>query len=229
MADWLRPVFARTRTPVPSALLADRSSSAIGESIEDEVELAPRLRPSSRVSSYIGLRPSTPIIQAPDIFFNVRNPESVYKPSRDQMAEMVKVVMMNQDMFAPIPVQFNSAILHVLEAYQELREELNKKEAAIEELKQSHANDIKDFEVLFKQWESRERDYKTELKNLEVLLSRTEGGMEKVTLARTKSTIHGSVKASESIGSMISIIKERNAARHSRNRGRFPASITNSC
>jgi chromosome segregation ATPase len=161
------------------------------------------------------------------MFFNFRNPESVYKPSRDQMAEMVKVVMMNQDTIAPIPVQFNSAILHVLEAYQELREELSKNEAAIEELKQSHAKDINDFEALAKHWENKEKDYKTELKNLEVLLSRTEGGMEKVTLARTKSTVHGSVKASESIGSMISTIKERNAARHSRNRGWFPPNISN--
>jgi hypothetical protein len=56
------------------------------------------------------------------------------------------------------------------------------------------------------------------LKKLEVLLSRTEGGMEKVTLARSKSALHGSA-AADTIERGISIIKEKNAGRHSQSRG----------
>jgi len=52
----------------------------------------------------------------------------------------------------------------------------------------------------------KERDYKTEMKKLEVLLSRTEGGMEKVTLARSKSAVHGS-GAAERIKKGIGTIK----------------------
>jgi hypothetical protein len=100
------------------------------------------------------------------------------------MAETLKVVMMNQSSVDPVPIAYNSCILHVLEAYQNLRMDLSKREDYIEDLKLSHAKDIKDFEALATQWEMKERDYKTELKKLEVLLSRTEGGLEKVTLAR---------------------------------------------
>lgn len=138
------------------------------------------------------------------------------------MAEMVKVVMMNQSSIAPIPVQYNSAILHVLEAYQELREELGKQETVIRELKESHAKDIKDFEELTQTWERRESNYKTELKQLEVQLSKMPDGMEKVSLARTKSTVHGTVKASDTIGRAVATIKEKNSGQIPRHRGGQP-------
>lgn len=218
MADWLRPVFARAKTPVLGS--SDRQSSFSADDNNTEDGNMSRLRPTSRVSSYMGIRSSTPPIpQTPDTFNNIRNPESVYhKPSVDHMAETLKVVMMNQNSMDPVPIVYNSCILHVLEAYQDMRMELTKKEDFIEELKLSHTKDIKDFEALATQWEMKEQDYKTELKKLEVLLSRTEGGMEKVTLARSKSAVHGSA-ASETIGRGISTIKERNAGRNSRSRG----------
>lgn len=137
------------------------------------------------------------------------------------MAEMVKVVMMNQDLMSLIPVMYNSSILHVLEAYHDLREELKKKESEIEDLRTAQANDIKALQALAKKFDEKEKDYKTEIKNLEVLLARTDGGMEKVTLARTKSMVYGAVKTSESVCSMISTIKERNEARYSKDRGWF--------
>ena len=92
--------------------------------------------------------------------------------------------------------------------------ELAKKESSLEELKQSHTKDIEDFEALATQWEIKEQDYKTELKKLEILLSQTDGGMEKVTLARSKSAVHGSGAAAESIGRGISTLKERNSERN---------------
>jgi hypothetical protein len=225
MADWLRPVFARTKTPFPSALNVDRpTTSAVQDATEMDEPSMQRLKPSSRVSSFNLLRSSTsPIPYGGESFLTFRglcDPETIYhKPSSDQMAETVKVVMMNQSSVAPIPVQYNSAILHVLEAYQEMRLELNKNKDVIAELKESHGKDIKDFEALAKEWEGKERDYKAELKNLEVLLSRTDGGLEKVSLARTKSTVHGYVKTSDSIRSMITTIKERNTGSDSRDSG----------
>ena len=132
------------------------------------------------------------------------------------MAESLKVVMMNQSTLLSVPVEYNSCILHVLEAYQEAREELLKKNEEMEELKKDHEKDIKEFEELATQWEFKERDYKAEMKKLEVQLSKTENGMEKVTLARTKSTVYGSKKIVEAVGRRVSTIKERNAARNSK-------------
>jgi len=86
------------------------------------------------------------------------------------MAETLKVVMMNQRSTDPVPIAYNACILHVLEAYQDLSTELVKKENFLEDLKLSHTKDIHDFEALATQWEMKERDYKTEMKKLEVLL-----------------------------------------------------------
>jgi uncharacterized protein involved in exopolysaccharide biosynthesis len=106
-----------------------------------------------------------------------------------------------------------------LEAYQDLRQQLNQKEETVEELKeelkQSHTRDIKEFENLATQWEEKEKDYKSEIKRLEVLLSKTKDGMEKVSLARSKSRVHGSRGAAESITRGIDNIKARHAARNS--------------
>src|ERR1700712_4040914 len=100
MADWLKPVFSRNpRYNAQGVPTTDRPASfSIDDKTDTEDIVTLRLRPSDRVSSYIGLRPSTP--SAPlllDPFPNVRHPASVYHaPSVDQLAETLKVVMMNQ-------------------------------------------------------------------------------------------------------------------------------------
>ncbi|OWP04021.1 ureidoglycolate hydrolase [Marssonina coronariae] len=232
MADWLRPVFGRPKaqgvpngSDRPASLSYDESIFAAESDDGNSVYAStPRLRPTSRVSSYIGIRSTTPPIpQTPETFSFQRNPESVYhEPSGDQMAEMLKVVMMNQSSFSPVPVEYNSTILHVLEAYEELRLQLRRREEAIEELKQSHLKDIEDFETLATQWEYKEKDYKSEMKKLEIMLSRTEGGLEQVTLARSKSTVHGA-KVGERIGEDNCTIKARYDARSSRYRDQSDA------
>jgi hypothetical protein len=123
----------------------------------------------------------------------------------------------------PRSSRYNTCILHVLEAYQDMRVQLSMQEQAIEDLKVSHTKDIKDFEELASQWEMKEWDYNAELKKLEVLLSKTEGGMETVSMARSNSFIHGSRRAAETISRGLDIIKERNAARNRRDKG-FPIS-----
>jgi hypothetical protein len=212
MADWLRPVFARTKAPIPS--FSDRQGSFSADDKSEDGDIS-KLRPTCRVSSYMNIRSSTPpIAQTPDFFANIRSPESVYhKPSVDHMVETLKVVMMNQSFMDHVPIAYNACIVHVLEAYQDLRMKLAEKENFLEELKLSHTKDINDFEALAVQWEVRERDYNAELKKLEVLLSQTEDGMEKVTLARTRSAVHGS-GAAESIRRGIGTIRERNSERN---------------
>ncbi|KAE9379285.1 hypothetical protein N431DRAFT_155923 [Stipitochalara longipes BDJ] len=212
MADWLRPVFARTKTPVLG--FTDRQGSFSADDKSEDGDLS-KLRPTSRVSSYMNVRSNTPPIpQTPGSFANIRSPESVYhKPSVDHMAETLKVVMMNQSSVDSVPIAYNACILHVLEAYQDLRMELAKKESFLKELKLSHTKDIHDFEALATQWEMKEVDYKKELKKLEVLLSQTDGGMEKVTLARTHSAVHGS-RATEIVQRGIGTMRERNCERN---------------
>ncbi len=210
MAEWLRPVFARTRTPLPTG--ADRPvTGSFDDSTESEESNVTRPRPASRVSSFIGLRPNTPPAHDQDTFPLFRKPDNVYhKPSGDQMAEMLKVAVMSQGTFSPLPKEYNSCILHVLEAYYGMRAEITKREEEVEAIKQQHTLTVKDFEDMATQWEAKEKNYQTELKKLEVLLSKTEGGMEKVALARTRSTIHGSKRIKEAVKELRTI-KQRDS------------------
>ncbi|TEY51442.1 hypothetical protein BOTCAL_0265g00030 [Botryotinia calthae] len=223
MDQWLRPVFARTRTPVQSAL-----SNQSDEPHETE-DTMKSIRPSSRVSSYIGFRSSSANLHAPAgdtfTFQHVNIPENVYhKPSGSQMAETLKVIMMTRNLMESIPVEYNTCILHVLEAYNDLQEMLAVKEGEIEEIKGRHTKDIREFDSMAEQWKAKERDYQKEIKNLEVLLSKTEGGMENVTMARSKSVVHGTRRAADVFEDGMEKIKQ-NFARYSSGRDSSTATI----
>jgi hypothetical protein len=90
MADWLRP-FARNKTPTLATFpqLDRQSTSSVDESLEGD-DAMPKIRPTSRVSSFspfIKYRPNTPPAAAPDVFSNIRDPQSTYhKPSTDQVS-----------------------------------------------------------------------------------------------------------------------------------------------
>lgn len=64
------------------------------------------------------------------------------------MAETLKVVMMTRNLMEPVPVEYNTCILHVLEAYHDLQEQLEAKDREIEELRLGHTRDVQDFECL---------------------------------------------------------------------------------
>ncbi|QSZ34750.1 hypothetical protein DSL72_007608 [Monilinia vaccinii-corymbosi] len=222
MDQWLRPVFTRTRTPVQSAP-SDRAEDA--QEAEDNMR---SIRSGSRVSSYIGFRSGTANLQTPDAFpfHHVNSPEDVYhKPSSSQMAETLKVVMMTRNLMEPVPVEYNTCILHVLESYNDLQEQLAAKDGEIEEIKLRHTKDIGEFDVMGEQWKAKEKDYQKEIKNLEVLLSQTEGGMENVTMARSKSVIHGTRKAADLFEDGMEKIKQ-NFARYSAERGSSSTTTT---
>ncbi|KAG4027536.1 hypothetical protein MFRU_029g00600 [Monilinia fructicola] len=215
MDQWLRPVFARTKTPVPPTP-GDRSEDH--HEVEDSMK---SIRPSSRVSSYMGFRSSAPNLQAPDAFpfQHVNVPENVYhKPSGSQMAETLKVVMMTRNLMEPVPVEYNTCILHVLESYRDLQARLEAKDREIEEIQLRHTKDIGEFDVMGEQWKAKEKDYQKEIKTLEVLLSKTEGGMENVTMARSKSVVHGTRRAADLFEDGMEKIKQ-NFARYSSGRG----------
>ncbi|PQE13008.1 hypothetical protein CJF30_00002922 [Rutstroemia sp. NJR-2017a BBW] len=210
MDQWLRPVFQRTRTPVQGP------PTDCSDDIHEADDSMSRLRPSSRVSSYINSRSSSAaVVNTPDTFRHIRIPENVYhKPSGNQMAETLKVVMMTRNLMDPVPVEYNTCILHVLEAYHDLQEQLDARDREIEELRSGHTRDVQDFENLAERWMSKEKDYQKELKSLEVLLSKKEGGMEDVSMARTQSVVHGSQRAADIFEDGLDKIK-KNSLRYS--------------
>lgn len=219
MDSWLRPILARKPTST-IALSTEQLPGCIEDDNNENDEGIARIRSSSRISTYNTVRtPSTPADLASDTFPHFRQPEVVWiKPSVDQMVEVLKVIMMTRGCMDPVPVEYNSTILHILEAYYDLQTQLQSTDKAIKIIKQSRENDINEFEVMADQWQHKELDYQSEVKRLEVLLSKTPGGMESVMMARSSSVISGSEKASEIIRQGIGTIKNRNAA-HSQDLG----------
>lgn len=71
------------------------------------------------------------------------------------MAETLKVVMMTRYTIDPIPVEYNACILHVLEAYQELREKVDSSEVVLEGVKEDYRRDVDEFGGMSLRWETK--------------------------------------------------------------------------
>jgi hypothetical protein len=214
MDNWLRPVFTRTKSTLGDPT---HNINFLDQDISD-IEATENIRSTSRANSFLGFdTPRLPAFPFSSSFTGVTTEQSginppleeefpLYKPddtwiapSVDHMAESLKVVMMKQGSFEPVPIMYNSSILHVLEGYWKLREQVKKQDVVISGLKERAELNEGDFEKTAEEWVEKENDYKAEIKRLEVILSKTEGGLESVSLARGGSVVHGTKKASDAI------------------------------
>ncbi|KAI0552477.1 hypothetical protein F4679DRAFT_592042 [Xylaria curta] len=195
MADplaWLK-LGQRSRTPSNPLL----SSSPDGKARERT--LSDLRRPgSSRMSSHLaradtGLDSLFTEETEDDVAANlfVRNQDRVwYNPSLDQMVEALQVLLMTRGVLEPIPIEYNSYILHLIEGFGKARADTRRAEAAHQELKKSLEQNLEQFRLVAEDWRVREAQYLAEIKKLEVLLSKSsQDGLEAVTLARTTSVI----------------------------------------
>lgn len=191
MADlsWLR-FGQRSRTPgIPKSPTTSERASV------HEPEEHRRHMPS-RVSSYLSLNsrfsfspePPTPITSQSIL---VKYQDKVWhNPNLVQMVEALQVMMMTRGVSNPIPAEYNSYVLHLIEAFHGTHEKLEKASSACEEAMQARSLAVEDFRMVADEWERRETQYKAEVKRLEVLLARTSrDGLETVTLARTGSVV----------------------------------------
>ncbi|KAI1391280.1 uncharacterized protein F4822DRAFT_180280 [Hypoxylon trugodes] len=113
-----------------------------------------------------------------------------YNPSLNQMVEALQVAIMTRDVLHPIPARYNSYIIHLIEGFAHAQERIRTLEAACAEAKNSLEHHFQHFKSVADEWLEREHQYKTEIKRLEVLLSKTSReGLEAVTVARTNSIV----------------------------------------
>ncbi|KAI0116800.1 hypothetical protein F4814DRAFT_439382 [Daldinia grandis] len=113
-----------------------------------------------------------------------------YNPSLDQMVEALQVVLMTQGALRPIPIEYNSYILHLIEGFANSQERIQTIDATYTEARHSLEYHLEHFKSVADEWLDRESQYKAEIKRLEILLSRTSSdGLEAVTLARTNSVV----------------------------------------
>ncbi|KAI0450189.1 hypothetical protein F5B21DRAFT_444517 [Xylaria acuta] len=139
----------------------------------------------------------------------VRNQDRIwYNPSLDQMVEALQVSLMTRGVLEPIPIEYNSYILHLIEGFARARAKIHRAEGAYQGLKQSLEQNLEQFRLAADGWLERESQYRAEVKRLEVLLSKSSrDGLEAVALARTNSVIDRSGTKRRGLPSRLSELK----------------------
>lgn len=133
------------------------------------------------------------------------------------MIETLIVVMMNKSNMEPVPIEHNSTILHMLEAYSKLLDSSRTQEKKIHMLKLDHAKEmellklehglqVEDWRTVTQMFTEKERDYQTEIKRLEFIIYKSKG-MDTVFAARSNSVVHGSKRFSDTIKNGFGVIK----------------------
>lgn len=118
-----------------------------------------------------------------------------HTPSLEQIIDSLQVVMMTKPgPLEPIPIQYNSHVLVLLEGYRKLQDELKEtRETAakeVGEVKALRMRELESWRSMSEDWLEREKGYMAEVKRLELLLAEhTKEGMAMVTLARAGSVV----------------------------------------
>ncbi|KAK0619323.1 hypothetical protein B0T14DRAFT_566197 [Immersiella caudata] len=117
-----------------------------------------------------------------------------YNPNLMQMMETVQTVMMTRkDITTGLPAVYNSYILCMIEGIGKMTRHLRKKEEELEELKGLREKELEEFRGISEDWIKREKDYKAEIKRLELIMARESSeGVASVALARHGSLVNRS-------------------------------------
>jgi hypothetical protein len=86
------------------------------------------------------------------------------------MVEALQVHLMTHSGIEPIPIKYNSYILHLIEGFAKARKTIRETEGACQETKQSLERNLEQFRAMADEWFERESQYRAEVKRLEVLL-----------------------------------------------------------
>lgn len=90
------------------------------------------------------------------------------------MVEALQVRLMTRGLVEPIPVEYNSYVIHLVEGFAGAQEKIRNMEAACEEMKLSLERNFEQFRLVADEWFEKETQYRAEVKRLEVLLVSSE-------------------------------------------------------
>lgn len=106
------------------------------------------------------------------------------------MVEALQVLLMTHGVLEPIPIEYNSYVLHLVEGFARAQEDIREAERACQAAKQSLERNFEQFRLVADDWLERESQYRAEVKRLEVFLFKSsQHGLEAVALARTTSIV----------------------------------------
>lgn len=86
------------------------------------------------------------------------------------MVEALQVLLMTHGVLEPIPIEYNSYVLHLVEGFARAQEDIREAERACQAAKQSLERNFEQFRLVADDWLERESQYRAEVKRLEVFL-----------------------------------------------------------
>jgi len=135
-----------------------------------------------------------------------------HSPSPTQLIEKLLCVLMEAPIGTPLPAQYNSHIMHLIEGYRNQLDQLETAHSRIQMLKDSRARWLNSYTKIGAMWDDREKTYKAEIKRLEKLLLAQDPArsMEVVALARSKSLVDrtGSARFQEAVRGLALQLEE---------------------
>ncbi|KXH29505.1 hypothetical protein CNYM01_13651 [Colletotrichum nymphaeae SA-01] len=170
----------------------------------------PSIRSDGSQSSSHRLSPSPAEPTEPaDIAWYQERDETERALSLEQMINALHYTMMTKNVLDPVPREYNSYILHLLEGYWDLQERLKKTEQELAEEKETKLKSLEEFTKMSEEWESKEADFRAEIKRMElVLVDVAPAGVGAVVLARSCSLVDRSAKSSRLFKARVEKAKE---------------------
>lgn len=173
----------RCRTPVSVWLPHDSTGSE--ESLEETTKSAPRPRANFNQST---------LDFSKDVVIRETDRLQI-APSVDEMADMLRTTIMVSPTPPILGPQYTSYVLHLIEGYNKLRNNLSKKETEVAQLQTVRQEDEERSQSLVSDWSAQEARYKAEIKRLEKIIYQISGnGVEAVALARSGSLVRRGAK-----------------------------------
>ncbi|KAI9849717.1 MAG: hypothetical protein M1837_002843 [Sclerophora amabilis] len=195
MADipqWMRAV-PNTHSVSPTTETQDgsrRSDSRTRSNPTQASSSKARRPPTLKLSSFLSSRRSSVSPKRTGFQQEVAFPQrdDVYNPDPDQMADTLLTAAMAR-VGQPMPAEYTSLLLHVLEAYANLRK--SEEEVKVKHREEYHYRqiDLENFENQRELWLAERESYKVEIKRLEVIIAEGKHGMKSLATARSGSLL----------------------------------------
>jgi hypothetical protein len=117
----------------------------------------------------------------------VKEADRVWKePSIDRITDALFAAIMSSPAPKPLAPEYNSSILHVLEAYRGLKKRLSDTEAQLAQETSSSQRQAESFEALASEWIAREAQYRAQIERMggEVALGGSNGAPQATPVQR---------------------------------------------
>ncbi|EFQ26161.1 hypothetical protein CGRA01v4_14643 [Colletotrichum graminicola] len=185
------PFRSRQRRAVPRIASLDALSAS-----KISGNACPSIRSDISQSSSHQMSPSP--VEPNEIIWYRDQTQTEAPMSLDQMVDALHYIMMTKPVLDPVPREYNSYILHLLEGYWSVQEQLKKTKQALAEELETKQRSLEEFTKMSDEWQEKEADFRSEIKRMELVLAKiAPEGVGAVVMARSQSIVDRSAKSSK--------------------------------